>query len=1187
MRILILLIIIPINLFSQQCIVFNNVTNADSIEYCITNSSCHDSCDGVINITVYGDNQPYFFEWGSSSPIANDNQRLNLCAGNYSVTITDVNGDFVDFRSNIISEPSELGIFRNVISPTCFNYSDGSIDITTLGDSPFYWNWSNGFNTEDISNLSSGQYILNTTDSNGCSRIDTFDLINPIEVESSTISDTLSCIGFCDATGIVIPIQGVPPFTFLWDNGQLSDSAINLCYGLYNVTITDFNGCFNTNSVFIENPDSLKLNTIYTDSSCYDICDGEIEISISGGYAPYNIIWQLNGTTIDTSNYIIDNLCPDTYNIIFTDNNDCIENESITLYERDSFIIQSNVINDSCFNSCKGQIEVFLLNPENSPFIYNWSNGLNTPNIISNLCADTFNLALINSRLCRDTFEFIVSEPLPINIDSFSIINNSCFNENNGSISVDLVGGTGQLESNWVGPNFTSNTEDIANLYNGTYTLSIEDFYGCTKDTIFTVLHPDSLYATYSTQNVSCFAYSDGIIDVDIYGGTSPYFITWTNVLSDSTYIDSLIASEYVFVISDSNGCLYLDTAIVNQPDNLILTDSISHVLCKGYNTGQIDINVSGGTGPYSYLWNNSFTTEDLQGISFGNYSVIVTDFNQCSLSDNFIVTEPQFPITSNIIGTNILCYGDATGEANLNVSGGTPPYVFQWNNSEVTQNIYNLLAGNYTVVILDSNGCDTSESIEIIENPEIITSYNTNDVLCFGDSTGQINILSTIGGTSPYQYDFSNGYSHSSVGTLLVNAGQYNAVVSDVNNCSEIIQFSILEPDLITTSVNITNIDCYGNNNGEIDLIPSGGTLDYNFLWNNNETTKDIDNLSPGIYFVQLIDNNGCIHYDTASIVEPDEIVINSSSEDSYCNGQDLGSIDLSVSGGTGNPNFSWNDGSSSEDRFNLFAGTYNVDVSDDRNCIVSETFFISEPPPYYPIFEVDNVLCFGESTGNIDFIISGNTYPYFFSWSNGSVSQNIDNLYSGVYSVNVTDSNGCSEIFETVVYEPENIVISYFVNPASCEENNDGSITTTVSGGTLPYSYFWSNGSENANLFDIQKGFYSLELTDGNSCEYSTENIEVNFDGFDGCIEIPTVFTPNNDGIHDEWSIYGLYNFPDVIVSVHNRWGQKVFYSEGYLSPWDGKNNGIDLPIATYYYVIELRDSGKVFNGTVTIKR
>ncbi|MBT5859229.1 MAG: hypothetical protein HOH88_05100, partial [Flavobacteriales bacterium] len=235
----ILFFIIPFFGFGQTCDIDTNITNADSIEYCITNSSCHASCDGEITITVYGPNQPYYFEWGSGTPIANDNSRDSLCAGNYSVTITDNAGNLVDFQSNEIEEPSELGIFRTLNHPSCYNYSDGSINVTTLGDSPFSWSWNNGFNTEDISNLQNGEYILTTIDSNNCFRIDTFNLVDPVEVSSITITDTLSCIGLCDASGIIIPQNGIFPFSFLWDDSQITDTAVNLCYGINNVTITD------------------------------------------------------------------------------------------------------------------------------------------------------------------------------------------------------------------------------------------------------------------------------------------------------------------------------------------------------------------------------------------------------------------------------------------------------------------------------------------------------------------------------------------------------------------------------------------------------------------------------------------------------------------------------------------------------------------------------------------------------------------------------------------------------------------------------------------------------------------------------------------------------------------------------------------------------------------------------------
>ena len=237
--------------------------------------------------------------------------------------------------------------------------------------------------------------------------------------------------------------------------------------------------------------------------------------------------------------------------------------------------------------------------------------------------------------------------------------------------------------------------------------------------------------------------------------------------------------------------------------------------------------------------------------------------------------------------------------------------------------------------------------------------------------------------------------------------------------------------------------------------------------------------------------------------------------------------------------------------------------------------------------MFNVTDVMCFGESTASIDFILSGNTAPYTYSWSNGASSANIENISAGQYSVIVQDYNNCTQNFSVDVLEPEEVFINFLVMDASCEENNDGSISTNVSGGTMPYAYLWSNGDYYADLFNLSKGLYTLEVRDANSCIYPTQTVEIGFEGYDGCIQIPTGFTPNNDGIHDEWAIYGLYNFPDVVVSIHNRWGQKVFYSEGYDVPWDGKKNGVDLPIATYYYVIELKDSEKVFNGTVTIKR
>ena len=163
--------------------------------------------------------------------------------------------------------------------------------------------------------------------------------------------------------------------------------------------------------------------------------------------------------------------------------------------------------------------------------------------------------------------------------------------------------------------------------------------------------------------------------------------------------------------------------------------------------------------------------------------------------------------------------------------------------------------------------------------------------------------------------------------------------------------------------------------------------------------------------------------------------------------------------------------------------------------------------------------------------------------------------------------------------------MVLVYDIQLASCEEKDDGAITTIVTGGTLPISYQWGTGESSTSIFNLSKVTYSLYVEDSKGCSLPTEIIEVGFDGFNGCIEIPTGFTPNNDNIHDEWVISGLPS--DVVVKVYNRWGQEVFSSSRYTEPWDGKYNGVDLPTAAYYYIIELNESDKVFNGIVTIKR
>ncbi|MDA9808653.1 hypothetical protein N9B89_04650, partial [Flavobacteriales bacterium] len=447
--------------------------------------------DGQLQVSVFGPNTPYSFIIGASNDtIANGTILDTLCPSNYSILVLDGENNLVDVHNIEINAPSELVIYSSSIkNPTCHNESTGEINLDTFGDSPFSWSWNNGEIIEDIAGLDSGKYILTTTDGNGCSRTDTFDLTNPSEVTSTTITDTLSCIGFCDGEAIVTPADGVTPYTYQWFDingdtiiGETNNTTAGiLCYGINTVFITDSKGCLDTNEVFIENPDTLKLSNITIDSSCYQVCDGQLSVTIEGGAAPYLTEWSFGGSIVNLLNDTLTNndLCPGDYQIKFTDANLCVDSVIIPLIERDSFLIQDWVIDDSCYNSCTGQITVQLLNPVNLPIIYSWDNG-GMDTVISNLCSDTFELIVIDSRLCSDTVTFFVEPGDSMYFDNVAVTHNSCYGDEDGVISlINFNGGVQPLDYLWSN---TETTSGINSLPSGFYNVTITDANGCSLD---------------------------------------------------------------------------------------------------------------------------------------------------------------------------------------------------------------------------------------------------------------------------------------------------------------------------------------------------------------------------------------------------------------------------------------------------------------------------------------------------------------------------------------------------------------------------------------------------------------------------------------------------------------------------------------------------------------------------------
>jgi hypothetical protein len=300
--------------------------------------------------------------------------------------------------------------------------------------------------------------------------------------------------------------------------------------------------------------------------------------------------------------------------------------------------VQDWVIDDSCYNSCTGQITVQLLNKVNLPIIYSWDNGGNDT-VTSNLCSDTFELVIIDNRLCSDTFNFFVEPGDSMYFDSVAVTHNNCYGDEDGLISlINFNGGVQPLDYLWSNSETTSG---INSLPSGFYNVTITDANGCSLDSSnIDVSQPDSLFATPSSEDVSCFGGSNGLIDIDLFGGVVPYFISVNSVIADTNYLDSLLAGIYNYDVVDANGCIISDSIIIEEPDGLVLTDSIVDVLCKGDATGEIHLEVEGGVSPYQFSVNGGSTYQSqnyFDNLIAGSYSIIVKDANDCEISSNLL----------------------------------------------------------------------------------------------------------------------------------------------------------------------------------------------------------------------------------------------------------------------------------------------------------------------------------------------------------------------------------------------------------------------------------------------------------------------------------------------------------------------------------------------------------------------
>jgi hypothetical protein len=934
------------------------------------------------------------------------------------------------------------------------------------------------------------------TDQYGCMNKDSITItINSPPVISGSVITKANCAQANGSIDLTIS-GGTVPYTYLWSRGDITEDLTNALSDAYTVTVTDANGC-QADSIFalgdLEGP---TININKSDPKCSDSIDGTIELTVSPGGRNYNYNWS-NGST--TQN--LTGLAAGDYTVIITDSETGCEGiTSTTLIKPDSLIVESLQTDVTCNGASTGSINLNVVGGTGIK-TYMWTGtGVSaSAEDQTMLGAGSYSVAVKDANNCTVTKSYNLTQPTALAATDPTITNATCNGSSNGRIDINPTGGTAPYTFQWVsGSTFSGTvietTEDIHSKAAGDYTVRITDANGCYLDATYSITEPTALTSMITTTNpISCFGGSDGKIKVTASGGTSAYSYLWSIGGNEDSLVNLQIGT-YTVTVTDANKCTQTASVTLTQPTELEFTSvTATQPSCFGGANGSLQIGVSGGTTAYSYSWSNAQTSNPATGLSAGTYQVTVTDANGCKKDTVLVLGQPT-ALSLTSVSTNINCNAGTTGAIDITPTGGTGTYSYSWTSNvsgfttQTTQDLTGLNAGTYYLSLTDGNSCVLLDTF-ILTQPDALTISAMNPVNPSCNQSADGSLSPTIsGGTLPYSYLWSNGATTKNIsGLSAVESTSFTITVTDSKGCIANSMASLTAPAGLSISGKTqTATKCFGSSDGALGFKVSGGTAPLTYLWSDgSDSLNSRSGLIAGTYRVQILDANNCSIRDTFTITQPTALALSATTDSVSCYGGSTGNINLTVTGGTAAYTYNWGSGITTEDRTNVVSGSYSVTVTDANSCSGSLSVSVGQPDSIRLDTTVIDVSCNGESNGQIAVFASGGTGTFSYNWTGVFSSSNIvSSLGAGMYSVTVTDQKSCTKSASFTIAEPTAITGSITNNNVTCFGLTDGSVTSSVSGGTGTLGYLWNTGATTTSLTNLGKGIYTLTVTDANNC-------------------------------------------------------------------------------------------------------
>lgn len=960
---------------------------------------------------------------------------------------------------------------------------DAALTARVIGGVPPYkYNWSNGATDEGIQNLGPGNYELTVTDGRGRKKVAQVELKDPRVTATINLDKTESEEGAKDGAATVAASGGSGIFTYRWDNGETNAQAVALEEGQHQVTVTDKNGCSTVAEINIDRtvlPLSAAIEPT-NDLDCPGSKNAGLQAQIKGGKAPFQFNWN-TGAQTET----LEGLSEGVYSLTITDAVGNSANAEYSIVAKEAMQIDIKVIASASKGKTDGQAVARVVSGGNGNFIFEWDSGEKLANA-AELAPGEHTVTVTDQKGCKAVESVMISEEvLPLTADIVGIKAVSCYGLSDGGVKVTAGGGKGPFQYQWSYNNGSG--EELQNIPSGEYTVTVTDALGTQTTSTYTLNQPKELQASISVIKPASTGKDDGEAQITVSGGNGDFSYAWDNgEIADVA--KRLAPGKHSVTINDRNSCETI--ASVEISENILpLTVEVQQteeIVCQGQATADLRTIVNGGKPPYQIQWSiQGKTGTTLSDLSAGNYSVSITDAVGTTSTASVVVEEPA-ALSATATATQPASTGNADGQADVEVTGGTPNYIFNWDNGEKRKQATELAPGTHIVEVIDANGCKTTAEVAITENilPLTVSIQEAARIKCFGEKTAVLEAR-TSGGKGPYTYTWNvDGQQGEKISGL--GAGPYQLTITDSQGTEATAQYVVDNPTVLSASISNVEPASTDNEDGKAVVNISGGTGSTSIAWDNGETTAQASTLAPGTHTVTVTDQNGCTTTTEVAITE-NILPLTASLEvngEIKCNGEKTAGLTLNRSGGKGPFQIQWSDPSlEGEELSGLGGGDYSATITDAVGNTTTASISIPQPREMTAgISRVQSATTDNED-GIAGFNVRGGTGNYTFAWDNGETTQEATRLSPGKHFVTISDEAGCQIVMEIDIIE-KILALSASIEqtaPINCTGEQTAALTVNRSGGKGPFTYQWSKeGESGETISNLAAGNYTVTITD-----------------------------------------------------------------------------------------------------------